>query len=128
MAESIEKSPVCDSMKITWVPGGVEEADENELNDDRKERSKKRRKMLKGLKKWTGQKEEGERRFKGWSDSGHQAFVRWTQDIREDVKDGTHALWEKAYKEIHLEQLERRRVEMIVVRRYEVDKTIVWEL
>ena len=83
---------------------------------------------MKGLKKWTGQKEEGEPKFKGWSDSGHNAFVQWTQDIRKDVQNGTHALWEKAYKEIHLERMERRRVEEAVVERYEVDKSIVWEL
>jgi hypothetical protein len=63
------------------------------------------------LKKWTGLADEGERKFKGWSDSGHKAFEQWTMSVKNDVRSGTHALWEKAFKEVDAKQQEARRGE-----------------
>jgi hypothetical protein len=44
-----------------------------------------------------GNAEEGERRFKVWSDNGHKAFEHWTSDIKTDVRNGKYTLWEKAF-------------------------------
>jgi hypothetical protein len=59
---------------------------------NKKEREKKRRKLMKGLKTWTGMADEGERKFKGWSDSGHKAFEQWTMSIKNDVSSGKYAI------------------------------------
>ena len=79
----------------------AEERNENEPNAaepaNKKERNKKRRKLMKGLKKWTGAADEGERKFRGWSDNGHQAFEQSTMDIKNDVQSGMYAIWEKAF-------------------------------
>jgi hypothetical protein len=61
--------PLCDKMRRSWQQTAG--ADENEQNaaepaaNDKKEREKKKRKLMKGLKKWTGLADAGERKFKG---------------------------------------------------------------
>jgi hypothetical protein len=47
------------------------ENDANAEEPNKKERDKKKRKLMIGLKKWTGMADEGERKFKRWSDNGH---------------------------------------------------------
>ena len=83
---------------------------------------------MKGLKKWTGNAEEGERRFKGWSDNGHKAFEHWTSDIKTDVRNGKYALWEKAFREVHIREQEERQDGTARVEKYAVNKDLVWEL
>ena len=68
---------------------------------NKKEREKKKRKLMNGLKKWTGTADEGERKYKGWSDNGHKAFEQWTLDIKDDVGSGKYTLWERAFRNIH---------------------------
>jgi hypothetical protein len=64
--------PICTEMKRSWQHTADEQVvQENENgtnvaelagNDNKKEREKKRRKLMKGLKKWTGLADEGERK------------------------------------------------------------------
>jgi hypothetical protein len=71
--------PICNEMRRTWQQTArAEERNENEHNaaepEGKKEQCRKKRKLMKGLRKWTGSADEGEQEFKGWSDSGHKAF------------------------------------------------------
>jgi hypothetical protein len=96
---------------------------------DKKERETKRRKLLKGLKKFTGAADTGERKFKGWSDSGHRVFQKTTKEIKEDVNNGKYTAWEKAFRQVSLMRLrEFETTRSMVVEKYAVDKSVVWEL
>jgi hypothetical protein len=64
-------------MRRTWQQiACAEERNENEPNAaepaDKKEQNKKKRKLMKGLKKWTGAADEGEQKFKWLLDNGHK--------------------------------------------------------
>ncbi len=83
---------------------------------------------MKGLRKWTGPADEGERKFKGWSDSGHKAFDQLTMNIKNDVWRGSYAIWEKAFQEVHVEQKKTNKNEEEPVEKYSVNKSVVWEL
>ena len=80
------------------------------------------------MKKYTGMADEGERKFKGWSDSGHKAFEEWIVSIREDVETGRYALWEKAVREVQAQQKEARRGEVEPIKKFAVNRNVVWEL
>ncbi len=125
--------PICAKMRRTWQDTArAEERNENEPNaaepDGKKERCRKKRKLMKGLRKWTGPADEGERKFKGWSDSGHKAFEQSTVNIKIDVQRGTYAIWEKAFREVHIEQEKSKKNEEEPVEKYSVNKSVVWEL
>jgi hypothetical protein len=64
-------------------------------------KNKKKRKLMKGRKKWTGAADEGEQKYKGWSDNGHKAFEQWTLDFKDDVGAGKYALWKRVFCNIH---------------------------
>jgi hypothetical protein len=120
-------------MRRTWQQTArTEERNENEPNAaepaNEKERNKKRRKLMKGLKKWTGAADEGERKFKGWLDNGHKTFEQLTMDIKNDVQSGMYAIWEKAVQEVHVEQQQTKKSEEEAVEKYVVNKSVVWEL
>jgi hypothetical protein len=72
--------PVCRETLGSWASATVEneenEADKLQEPPNKKEREKTKRKSMKGFKRWTGMADEGERKFKGWSDNGHKAFVQ----------------------------------------------------
>ena len=130
---ALKRLPICAEMRNTWQQTArAEEIDENEPNagetTNKRERMKKRRKLMKGLKKWTGAADEGERKFKGWSDNGHKAFEQSTMDIRNDVQSGMYAVWETAFRDVHNEQQEAMRSEEETVEKYVVNKSVVWEL
>jgi hypothetical protein len=123
--------PVCAAMVGTWhLTTGDEEVSENEPNSGRQEREKKKmRKLMKGLKKYTGTADEGERKFKGWSDNGHKAFVAYTMSIKDDVTSGKYTLWERAFREVHAKQQEVRMGEgQPPAMKYTVNRSVVWEL
>jgi hypothetical protein len=123
--------PVCAEKRGTWhLTTGDEEASENEPNCSRQDREKKRkRKHLKGLKKHTGKADEGERKFKGWSDNGHKAFVAHAMSIKDDVTSGKCAIWERAFREVHAKQQEVRTGEgQPAAMKYTVNRSVVWEL
>jgi hypothetical protein len=76
--------PVCRESVRTWgqMACATMTDDENVANEqqelpNKKEREKKR-KTMKCFKKQTGTADEGERKFKGWSDNGHKAFMQHT--------------------------------------------------
>jgi hypothetical protein len=84
---------------------------------------------MRGLKKHTGLADEGERRFKGWSDKGHKAFEACTMSIKDDVVSGKHALWERACREVHAMQKEARMgEEQPPVMKHAASRSAVWEL
>jgi hypothetical protein len=123
--------PACAEMRGTWhLTTGDEEASENEPNCSRQDREKKRkRKHLKGLKKHTGEADEGERKFKGWSDNGHKAFVACAMSVKDDVTNGKHAAWERAFREVHAKQQEVRTGEgQPAAMKCAVSRSVVWEL
>jgi hypothetical protein len=133
----LKRMPICAEMKRTWQQtardeGGLALNNENEPTQagtaTKKVRDKKKRKLMKGLKKWTGLADEGERKFKGWSDKGHKAFEQWTVNIKNDVMSGRYTLWEKAFREVHTKQEEARRSEAEPIQKYAVNRSVVWEL
>ena len=55
----------------------IDEGGEDDMKQDmfiQKERTKKARKLTKGLRQFTGVALEGERKCKGWSNEGMEAF------------------------------------------------------
>ena len=131
----LKNLPICKEMESIWDElarngnSGVDEmvANAGDLAGT-KERVKKRRKTLKGLKKWTGIAEEGERKFKGWSDNGHKAFEQWTTSIKSDVSMGRYNRWERAYREAQKNNKGASETEDAADRRFIVDRSVVWEL
>jgi hypothetical protein len=78
-------------------------AAEAEAEDDLfvlKERAKKRRKLTRELREFTGVPSQGERKHKGWSDEGMLAFEQCVETIRKDVEQGKHIAWEKACRNV----------------------------
>jgi uncharacterized FlaG/YvyC family protein len=69
-----------------------------------KEFSKKKRKSMMELKKYTGSASKKTKRdsdkFKGWSKEGKAFMVKMTKVIKDDVESGAHGKWEKLYKKI----------------------------
>jgi uracil DNA glycosylase len=69
-----------------------------------KEFTKKKRKSMMQLKKYTGSaskrtKQDGDK-FKGWSEEGKVLMVKMTKVIKDDVESGAHGKWEILYKKI----------------------------
>ena len=76
---------------------------EDDVNQDifiQRERSRKARKLTKGLRQFTGVAADGERKCKGWSDEGMVAFEKHLKVIKKDVEDGKYQAWERAYREV----------------------------
>jgi hypothetical protein len=113
--------PICAEMKRSWA--GNMENDEQDLLG-KKERHAKRRKLMKGLKKFTGAASAGQRKFKGWSDGGHIAMENTAKEIMEDVDSGKYAIWEKAFREATGVRHKETRV---AVDKYVVNKSVLWE-
>ena len=67
--------------------GSSNKAEAEEDIFDQKEKDQKRRKLTRGLRKYTGVASEGERKTKGWSDKGMEAFEMRVGAIMEDVND-----------------------------------------
>ena len=69
----------------------IDEGGGDKVNQDmfiQKERTKKARKLAKGLHQFTGVALEGERKCKGWSNEGMEAFEKYVKMIKKDVEDG----------------------------------------
>jgi hypothetical protein len=94
-----------------------------------RERAKKRRKMTKELREFTGVASQGERRHKGWSDEGMVAFETYVGAIKKDVEDDKYVAWEKAYRDV-MEKLGHSKVndgDLLQGVRYEPDLNVVYE-
>ena len=83
---------------------------------------------MKGLKKYTGLPDKGERRFRGWSDNGHRAFVELIRKIKKDVSTGEYGHWERLMKVCYAENVANKQASEVTSRKYIVDRTFVWEL
>jgi hypothetical protein len=94
-----------------------------------KERAKKRRKLTKELRQFTGVPSQGGRKHKGWSDEGMVAFERYVGAIKKDAEADKYVVWEKAYREV-MEKLghsKRDEDDPLQEVRYEPDLSIVYE-
>jgi hypothetical protein len=69
-----------------------------------KEFTKKKRKSMMELKKYTGSASKKTKldsdKFKGWSEEGKAFMVKMTKAIKDDVESGVHGKWEKLCKKI----------------------------
>jgi hypothetical protein len=109
--------------------GSSNEAEAEEDLFDQKEKDRKRRKLTRGLRKYTGVAPEGERKTKGWSDRGMVAFERWVGAILEDVNDDKYVAWEKAYRGVmkRIGNYRKDIEEPLQPPRYEPNLGVVWE-
>ena len=94
-----------------------------------KERTKKRRKLVRVLREYTGESAHGERKHKGWSDQGMMTFEKYVEEIRKDVEEDKYVAWEKAYRDVmeklgHLKNADDNKLEQA---RYKPDLSIVYE-
>ena len=95
-----------------------------------KERAKKKRKMTRKLREFTGVTSLGERKHKGWSDEGMVTFETYVKAIRKDVEDDKYVDWEQAYREV-MEKLGHTKKPAFVdpdqVGKYEPNLSVVYE-
>jgi hypothetical protein len=80
--------------------GGEPEAEADIDKFVLKERARKRRKMTRELREFTGVPSQGERKHKGWSDEGMLAFEQYVETIQKDVEQRKYIAWEKAYRNV----------------------------
>ncbi len=76
------------------------EADEDDDLIRLKERAKKKRKLTRELREFTGVPTQGERKHKGWSDEGMETFEKYVKEIRKDVEEDKYVPWEQAYRDV----------------------------
>ena len=95
-----------------------------------KERKRKKRKLTRELREFTGASSQGERKHKGWSDEGMVTFEKYVKAIGKDVDEHKYVAWERAYREImeKLDHSERPKDYPVQPReRYQPDPSIVYE-
>jgi hypothetical protein len=108
---------------------GDEETAVEEDQFVQKERKKKRRKVTRELREFTGVSAQGERKRKGWSDEGMMAFEKYVKAIRKDVEEERYVAWENAYREV-MEKLghsKREEEEPLRKERYKPNLGVVYE-
>lgn len=91
-------------------------------------RNRKRRKLLKEMKMFTGSK-QNVRKAKGWNDEGHRKMVDIAQRIKEDVSAAKYKAFERTVRELYYERNKPKRNredEEIAV--YKPDLSCVWDL
>jgi hypothetical protein len=94
-----------------------------------KERAKKKRKLTRELREFTGVPSQGERKYKGWSDEGMVAFERYVGAIKKDVEEDKYVVWEQAYRDV-MEKLGHSKKDTdgpSQEARYKPDLSIVYE-
>ena len=110
-----------------------EDAEAEAVADDQfllKERKRKKRKLTRELREFTGASSQGERKHKGWSDEGMVTFEKYVKAIRKDVEEDKCIAWEKAYRDVmeklgHSERPDRDPVQQR--ERYEPNHSVVYE-
>jgi hypothetical protein len=105
---------------------------EGAADEDRfvvKERAKKRRKLTRELREFTGVPSEGKKKHKGWSDEGMMTFEKYVKAIKKDVADDKYVAWEKAYWEVmkRLGHTRKERDEPLQQARYKPSLSVVYE-
>ena len=108
---------------------GEEEEEPEEDKFVQRERAKKKRKLTRELREFTGVPTKGERRHKGWSDGGMVAFEKYVQTIRKDVEDDKYVAWEKAYRDVmdKLGHSKRGNDKPLEQARYKPNLSVVYE-
>ena len=109
--------------------GGDEVAAAGEDHFVQKKRAMKKRKLTRELREFTGVVSVGERKHKGWSDEGMEAFETYVGEIKKDVEDGKYLAWEKGFREVVERQgIYTKRLEDPLQReRYKPNIAVVWE-
>jgi hypothetical protein len=107
-------------------------AAEQAADEDRfvvKERAKKRRKLTRELREFTGVPSEGKKKHKGWSDEGMMTFEKYVKAIKKDVAEDKYIAWEKAYREVmkRLGHSKKEREEPLQQTRYKPNISVVYE-
>jgi hypothetical protein len=105
--------------------GGAQEED----TFVQKERAKKKRKLTRELREFTGVPTQGERKHKGWSDEGMVTFEQYVKAVKKDVDDGKYIAWERAYREV-MEKLghsKKHGDEPLQQARYKPNLNVVYE-
>ena len=105
---------------------------EAEADDDLillEERTRKKRKLTRELREFTGVSSQGERKHKGWSDEGMGTFENYVKAIRKDVEEDKYVAWEKAYRDImeKLRHTKRPDCDHVQRERYEPNLSVVYE-
>ena len=97
----LDKAMAGSDRKPKAITSGEDENEESKEEDTGQERTrinkKKKRRLTRDLRKYTGRPSDGERRFKGWSDEGMEAFEQWIEVIKKDVEDNKYNEFEKVY-------------------------------
>ena len=109
-----------------------EDAEAEAVADDQfllKERKRKKRKLTRELREFTGASSQGERKHKGWSDQGMVTFEKYVKAIRKDVEEHKYIAWETAYRNVmeKLDHSERPDRDPVQRERYQPDLSIVYE-
>jgi len=129
----------CELMMKSWGASEISEGSEstNNENDQHtnvvgrdilKEREKKRRKLMKSLRRWTGSKPLGQK-AKGWSDEGHQKYENLCDTIRKEVADGKYKSWDKQIRMLYNKKESQCQADGTAPpARYLANKSVVWEL
>jgi hypothetical protein len=95
-----------------------------------KERAQKKRKLARGLREFTGETAQGEKKHKGWSDEGMVTFEKYVRAIKEDVEEDKYVAWENAYREV-MEKLGHSRSrtdnDRVQQERYEPNLSVFYE-
>jgi hypothetical protein len=105
-------------------------SDEDTTTKARSERARKKRKLMRDLKMYTGSgtkdsNQESEK-FKGWLDKGKEFMVTMTKEIKEDIESGLHGQWEKMYRKICKAVKQFNHPEQESPQNYEVDYNILY--
>jgi hypothetical protein len=133
--EAFCKTEPCKQTKENILDKAIADAnDDNDEEDEddfiQKERAKKKRKLARTLRVYTGVASENEPRHKGWSDGGMAAFEAYVKEIKKDIRDEKYLPWETAYREI-MDRMDRRKKksinEPLPETRYKFDLTAAWE-
>ena len=94
-----------------------------------KERAKKKRKLARELRKYTGVPSDKVIKCKGWSNEGLVAFENYVKEIKVDVEEDKYNTWETGYREV-MERLGIKKKQIngpLPEARYEPNLNVCWE-
>jgi hypothetical protein len=74
---------------------------DSKTNDDDAIYKQKRRKILKGLKEYTGTRSAGEKAYRGWSTRAHTQMLKFKREIDIDIQLKTYERFNAEYKNVY---------------------------
>jgi hypothetical protein len=121
-----------DVLKKALTNTGADDSGNKAAEEDhfvQKERAKKKRKLTRELREFTGVPSEGARKAKGWSDEGMVAFENYVRAIRKDAEEDKYIAWEKGYRDVmkRLGHSKKDEEEPLQRARYQPNLGVVWE-